>query len=297
MKISLDSRSRREALLLLGAAGVHLAACSADSAGPGDAGAGGAGAAGESAAGSGGADAADVLGGGGNGGASDAGEGGAATKPAGGEPALGGAGTQGGDGGQVSAAGQPGAGGAGPRCVVRPSQTIGPFPNKAELNRSDVRAGQLGAELRLELQVLSVSTCLPLVGAIVDIWQCNAAGDYSEYSAFGTADENWLRGFQTTGDDGAVQFVTIYPGWYPGRSVHIHFRVRFGDQTFVSQLYFDDAVSDMVLAQAPYTDHAGVRTLNTGDGIFSSGGRELTLLVEQHGSAYVSSYEIGLASS
>lgn len=293
MKISLDPRSRREALLLLGAAGVHLAACGADSTPPHGVGPGGPGGAGESAAGSGGTDESQA----GGGGAGGADEGGAGTKPAGGEPALGGASTQAGEAGQVSSAGQPGAGGVGPRCVVRPSQTIGPFPNKAELNRSDVRAGQLGAELRLELQVLSVSTCSPLVGAIVDIWQCNAAGDYSEYSEFGTADENWLRGFQTTGDDGAVQFVTIYPGWYPGRSVHIHFRVRFGDQTFVSQLYFDDAMSDTVLAQAPYTDHAGVRTLNTGDGIFSSGGPELTLLVEQHGSAYVSSYEIGLASS
>lgn len=216
-------------------------------------------------------------------------------KAAGGETSAGGVGAEGGEGGQLSSAGQAGAGGAGPQCVVRPSQTIGPFPNKAELNRSDVRAGQLGAALRLELRVFSATTCAPVAGAIVDIWQCNAAGDYSEYSEFGTADENWLRGFQTTGDDGAVQFVTIYPGWYPGRSVHIHFRVRSGNQTFVSQLYFDDAVSDVVLAQAPYTEHAGVRTLNGGDGIFSSGGAELTLETVQQGAEYVSRYDIGLA--
>lgn len=291
MKISRDPRSRRQTLLLLGAAGINLVGCSSDSGQQqGGAGSGGTGEAGSSGAGH---AAGEGSGAGGRGGAGD--EGGAGMKAAGGEPSAGGVGTEGGEGGQLSSAGQAGAGGAGPQCVVRPSQTIGPFPNKAELNRSDVRAGQLGAALRLELRVLSASTCAPIAGAIVDIWQCNAAGDYSEYSAFGTADENWLRGFQTTGDDGAVQFVTIYPGWYPGRSVHIHFRVRSGNQTFVSQLYFDDALSDVVLAQAPYTEHAGVRTLNGGDGIFSSGGAELTLEVVQQGAEYVSTYDIGLA--
>jgi protocatechuate 3,4-dioxygenase beta subunit len=292
MKISLDHRSRRQTLLLLGAAGINLVGCSADSEQP----RGGAGSGGKGEAGRPGGGAGDGSGAGSDGGRPGGGdEGGAGMKAAGGEPSAGGASTEGGEGGQLSSAGQAGAGGASPQCVVRPSQTIGPFPNKAELNRSDVRAGQLGAALRLELRVLSATTCAPIAGAIVDIWQCNAAGDYSEYSEFGTADENWLRGFQTTGDDGAVQFVTIYPGWYPGRSVHIHFRVRSGNQTFVSQLYFDDTVSDAVLAQAPYTEHAGVRTLNGGDGIFSSGGAELTLDVVQQGAEYVSSYDIGLA--
>jgi protocatechuate 3,4-dioxygenase beta subunit len=292
MKIRLDHRSRRETLMLLGAAGINLVGCGTDgepaegSKGSGEAGAG----AGGKSAGDGGAGG-RIDGGGPSG--SD--EGGAGMKTAGGEPAVGGSGAEGGEGGQVSSAGQAGAGGAGPQCVVRPSQTIGPFPNKAELDRSDVRGGQPGTPLRLALRVLSASTCAPVAGAIVDIWQCNAAGDYSEYSAFGTADQNWLRGFQTTDDEGAVTFLTIYPGWYPGRSVHIHFRVRAGAQTFVSQLYFDDAVSDVALAEAPYTEHAGVRTLNSGDGIFSSGGAELTLEVVKQGAEYVSSFDVGLA--
>jgi protocatechuate 3,4-dioxygenase beta subunit len=182
-------------------------------------------------------------------------------------------------------AGNAGEGGnAGPgECSLKPEQTLGPYPNKSSLNRSDVRAGQAGATLRLQLRVLSLPECLPVPDATVELWQCNALGEYSEYSAFDTADQSWLRGFQLTSATGVVEFITIYPGWYPGRSVHLHFRVRrAGFADFTSQLYFDDALSDAVLANAPYTSHAGTRPRNEQDGIFAAdGGNQLLLSVEQ----------------
>ena len=158
--------------------------------------------------------------------------------------------------------------GGAPQCVLRPEQTLGPFPNRSDLNRSDVRADQQGAPLRLELVVYRTGACTPVENAIVELWQCSAAGDYSEYSNFGTADQNWLRGYQVTGADGSVEFVTIYPGWYPGRSVHIHIRVRAEGQTFVSQLY---------------------------DGIFQGGGTELMLDVVEQAGEYVATFDVALA--
>jgi len=181
-----------------------------------------------------------------------------------------------------------------PLCEVRPAQTIGPFPNKADLNRSDVRAGQKGTLLRLKLTVYSAGNCRPVPNALVDIWQCNAAGKYSEYSDFGTADQSWLRGFQVAAADGSVRFVTNYPGWYPGRSVHIHFRVRAASQTFVSQLYFEDALTARVHEQAPYNAQAGQRTLNLSDAIFRSGGDKLTLKVAQQGNEHLASFDLGI---
>jgi protocatechuate 3,4-dioxygenase beta subunit len=142
--------------------------------------------------------------------------------------------------------------------------------------------------------VTAVGACTPVPGATVDIWQCNAAGNYSEYDAFGTADQNWLRGFQLTGDDGSVEFLTIYPGWYPGRSVHVHFRVRTPAADFVSQLYFDDALSDEVLLAPPYSAHVGARARNADDGIFAAGGAELVLNVVRQGEEYLATYDVGV---
>jgi protocatechuate 3,4-dioxygenase beta subunit len=300
-----EQPTRREALLIIGATGAELVACGSDgtpdpvntagktsagSAGmPGGAGRGGApsvvagaGAGGHSdggvraSAGQGGADVA------GQGGASDTGGGGAA-----GAEDTGGGGN-GGAGGE--AGGPPTA-----ECTTKPEQTLGPYPNKANLNRSDIRSGQAGTVLRLKLRVLTSILCMPISGASVELWQCNALGDYSEYSDFGTADQNWLRGFQITNASGVVEFVTIYPGWYPGRSVHVHFRIkRQGHADFVSQLYFDDSMTDQVLAQAPYTGHPGTRPRNEDDGIFVDGGSELTLDVKTVGQALSATFELGI---
>jgi protocatechuate 3,4-dioxygenase beta subunit len=160
-------------------------------------------------------------------------------------------------------------------CVVRPQQTEGPYFVDERLKRADIRGGKPGRPVAITLLVsrLTRNGCEPLPDAIVDLWQCDAAGVYS-------TDETFLRGYQTTGGDGAARFVTVYPGAYPGRTVHVHFKVRAKDQEFTSQLYFDDALTDRVHAEAPYSGR-GRRTRNANDGIFRRGGEQLLLDVAE----------------
>src|SRR5215472_9972759 len=156
------------------------------------------------------------------------------------------------------------AGMSGPACVVRPEQTEGPYFVDEHLRRSDIRSdptdGQVKPGTPLALTVLlsrlSAGDCQPLAGAQVDIWQCDALGVYSDVRdpGFNTVGQKFLRGSQLTDEAGTAQFLTIYPGWYQGRTVHTHFKVRThpNDATgyeFTSQLYYDDALSDIVHPQ------------------------------------------------
>lgn len=197
-----------------------------------------------------------------------------------------------------------------PSCVVRPEQIEGPFFVDEKLNRSDIRSdpgtGMVkdGAPLALEFRVSRIdgSACLPLAGLLVDIWQTDAAGEYSDVvdTGFNTVGQQFLRGYQVTDADGVATFVTIYPGWYPGRTVHIHFKLRTAAESgptfaFTSQLYFDDDLTDTVHAQSPYAAH-GERTLrNTGDAFYQNGGSSLRLdVASDGGSGYTASFDIGL---
>jgi protocatechuate 3,4-dioxygenase beta subunit len=194
-----------------------------------------------------------------------------------------------------------------PSCVVRPEQTEGPFFVDTQLNRSDIRPDpsdgsvKQGAPLQLVLRVsrIASSGCSPLAGAMVDIWHCDALGAYSDFSFEGTEGKKFLRGYQLTGANGSVRFTTIYPGWYPGRTVHIHFKVRTGSALgesydFTSQLYFDDSVTDEVHTKEPYASR-GQRTLrNAQDGIFRGGGNQLILLLKKAGQGYEATFDIGL---
>jgi protocatechuate 3,4-dioxygenase beta subunit len=149
-----------------------------------------------------------------------------------------------------------------PACVVTPAQMDGPFFTDVRLNRADIRSDPTdksvreGAPLTLALRVATVGAagCTALPGAMVDVWHCDAAGAYSD-SDQATAGKKFLRGYQLTDANGVARFTTIYPGWYPGRAVHIHFKVRVVSagphlgHEFASQLYFEDAVTDRVLAR------------------------------------------------
>ncbi len=139
-----------------------------------------------------------------------------------------------------------------PTCIVRPAMTEGPYFVDEKLNRSDIRAGSAGIPLELTFLVsqISANACTPLAGALVDIWHCDAQGVYSDVA--GNTD-TFLRGYQETDATGAAKFLTIYPGWYPGRTPHIHFKIRTADgYDFTSQLFFDDAISDTVFNLEPY---------------------------------------------
>lgn len=167
-------------------------------------------------------------------------------------------------------------------CVVTPQETEGPYFVDERLNRADVRSdpatGKIkgGLPLTLDLGVFKVDgqTCSPMQDAQVDIWQCDAEGAYSDVAQNNTTGQKFLRGYQLTGASGRVNFTTIYPGWYQGRTVHIHFKVRTGSGSstayeFTSQFYFDDALSDQVFANAPYNTRGRRTTRNANDGIFS----------------------------
>ena len=197
-----------------------------------------------------------------------------------------------------------------PSCVVRPEMTEGPYFVDEMLNRADIRSDPAdgsvreGAPLRLTFLVsqIGASACTPLAGAQVDIWHCDAAGVYSDATdrGFNTRGKKFLRGYQVTDNKGVAGFTTIYPGWYAGRAVHIHFKIRTlaGATTtheFTSQLFFDDALSDTVYSQAPYAGRGRRTTRNSNDGIYRSGGDQLLLQVRPDGSGgYAATFDIGL---
>jgi protocatechuate 3,4-dioxygenase beta subunit len=135
----------------------------------------------------------------------------------------------------------------------------------------------------------------------VDIWHCDASGVYSDVSdpSFNTMGQKFLRGYQVTDGSGSVRFSTIYPGWYSGRAVHIHFKIRLfaGPQKtyeFTSQLYFDDSLTDRVHSQPPYNSKGTRHTRNSQDGIFSEGGSQLLLDLTQTSQGYSAMFDIGL---
>jgi protocatechuate 3,4-dioxygenase beta subunit len=174
-------------------------------------------------------------------------------------------------------------------CLQTPSQTEGPFWVDERLNRSDIREDpgtgmlQEGVPLRLSINVSEIQggACAPVAGAYVDIWHCSALGAYSDVSGGGNPNnvgQRWLRGYQVSDAHGNVRFLTVYPGWYPGRTVHIHFRIRkFSGAAvtfnFVSQTYFDDAISNAIFAAtAPYSQHQNrTPASNEQDNIYNPG--------------------------
>jgi protocatechuate 3,4-dioxygenase beta subunit len=191
-----------------------------------------------------------------------------------------------------------------PACTVKPQQTEGPYFVDEKLKRSDIRsdvgsgAVKAGVPLQLKLRVTQVSAqnCTPLAGAIVDIWHCDATGVYSDVSdrRGNTQGQNFLRGYQTTDANGTVEFLTVYPGWYQGRTVHIHFKVRHANQEFTSQLYFDDVITDQVHRQAPYASQGQRSLRNAQDGIFQDGGSQLLLSPTKTNQGYAATFDVGL---
>ncbi len=194
-----------------------------------------------------------------------------------------------------------------PDCVVRPELTEGPYFVDEKINRSDVRmdtttnAVSAGVPLVLNFMVTQIGTgsCAPLAGAQIDIWHCNALGVYSDVSG---NSGNFLRGYQLTDASGKASFTTVYPGWYQGRAVHIHFKIRTTGTNsqsyeFTSQFFFDDTLSDQMYTQAPYSQHTNRDTRNASDSIYQGGGNQLVLALTKSGDGYTTTFPIGLGLS
>lgn len=197
-----------------------------------------------------------------------------------------------------------------PSCVVRPEQTEGPFFVQEKLNRADIRSDpsdgsvKQGVPLHLAFQVSRIdgSACVPLGGAVIDIWQCDTLGSYSDVRDMSrdTRGKKFLRGYQVTNAGGIAEFLTIYPGWYQGRAVHIHFKIRADAPSkrafheFTSQLYFDETITDQVHKQPPYNSKGKRTVTNATDSLFRRGGKELTLALTKDAQGYLAKFDIGL---
>ncbi|MDX3189620.1 protocatechuate dioxygenase [Streptomyces sp. MN03-5084-2B] len=188
-------------------------------------------------------------------------------------------------------------------CTLTASTTQGPYYFDADKIRSDIREDKQGTKLRLALQVQDSETCKPIPHAVVEIWHCDAGGLYSGAEAASgggggtpptgtpptgtpptgspppggggdadlvpTDDKRYLRGAQVTNQRGIVEFTTIWPGWYRGRTVHVHVMVHVGNEkTLTTQLMFDETLNARVLATEPYAQRTGRDTFNDGDSIY-----------------------------
>jgi len=156
-------------------------------------------------------------------------------------------------------------------CPMVVEQVEGPFYLDLGLVRKDITESQPGMPMTLIFLVVDKDTCQPLPGAVVDVWHNNALGHYSGFPVKGTSGETWLRGIQIADGSGLVVFQSIFPGWYPGRTTHIHLKVR-PDATTVatSQMYFDDWLSNLVYQLLPpYTQHGPKDTTNPQDVLYT----------------------------
>jgi len=192
-----------------------------------------------------------------------------------------------------------------PSCVVVPELTEGPYYVDEKLDRSDIRVdtsdGSVseGAVLTLDWVVSQVdgNACIPLEGVLVDVWHCDAAGAYSDVG--GEQGHDYLRGYQHTDASGKARIVTVYPGWYQGRAVHIHFKIRTDAQAstgfeFTSQLFFDDAFSQSVYATGVYAAKGRQDVTNVNDQIYNQSQGTTLLDVAKDGEGYKATFELAV---
>jgi protocatechuate 3,4-dioxygenase beta subunit len=177
-------------------------------------------------------------------------------------------------------------------CTLTPELSEGPYYFDVDSIRSDIREDREGMPLSLAIRVRENGSCEPLENAVVDVWHCDATGVYSGFESASTGgpgggrsdDETYLRGAQATNSDGIVQFRTIHPGWYQGRTTHIHVKVHLDKTTLLTtQLFFADDVNAAVYGTKPYSDGGGA-TSNDADGIFDE---SLIVTSKRDGDGYV----------
>ena len=179
-------------------------------------------------------------------------------------------------------------------CVLAPEQTEGPYYIPDEKIRRNITEGRRGVPLALHATVVDASTCKPIRNAAVDIWHCDAGGVYSGFGA-GASNRTFLRGMQRTNASWLAVLKTIYPGWYQGRTVHIHVKVHIGGNVVhTGQLFFPDCLTDGVYTKAPYSSRPGRDTRNATDAIFRNGGSRSMLKLSRSGSGYVGAIALGV---
>lgn len=167
-------------------------------------------------------------------------------------------------------------------CVLTPAQIQGPYFVDVDLVRSNITESRPGLATRLWIQVVRAATCAPIAGASVEIWQADALGVYSGIAALGTGGQTFLRGTQFTDSSGVATFDTLFPGWYPGRTAHLHLKARApGNPTLTTQLYFAQALVDRVYTRRPYALNGPAPVTNATDGFYDALTRMTTLGQQQ----------------
>jgi len=195
-----------------------------------------------------------------------------------------------------------------PACVVVPALTEGPYYVNEKLERSDIRIDTsngktvAGALLRIDWIVSQVdgAACIPLGGVLVDVWHCDALGNYSDVQ--NEMGHDFLRGYVHTDANGKATITTVYPGWYQGRAVHIHFKIRTDPARgsgleFTSQLFFDDAFSDQIYSNGAYASKGPHDVKNADDGIYQQSQGMTLLNVVKDGVGYAATFEVAVKTS
>jgi protocatechuate 3,4-dioxygenase beta subunit len=180
-------------------------------------------------------------------------------------------------------------------CVLAPEQTEGPYYIAREAVRRNITDGRPGTPMQLRAFVVNASTCKPIKGASVDIWHADAGGVYSGFGS-GAGNRTFMRGVQRTDAKGLALFRTVYPGWYQGRTVHIHVKVHLGGNVVhTGQLYFPDAVTDTVYRQTPYASRPTRDVRNADDSIYRNGGKKSQVSIRKNSAGvYVASITMGV---
>jgi protocatechuate 3,4-dioxygenase beta subunit len=174
-------------------------------------------------------------------------------------------------------------------CVLLQREvTEGPYYLDLDLHRRNIREDRKGIPLTLRFRVLNVNTCRVIKGAAVEIWHADGSGDYSGVS--GDSD-TYLRGIQKTNSKGWVRFETIYPGWYMGRTPHIHMKVFVsGKEVHTGQVFMKDAVSAKVYSRGIYAPRGQADTTNSEDTIYAEAGRRALLHLRRNGDRIADGY-------
>src|SRR5438132_6406300 len=170
-------------------------------------------------------------------------------------------------------------------CTLTCAQTLGPCYYAANLIRRDITEAELGLPTLLSFLIVDASTCAPIENASIDIWHTNASGVYSApintMCNPGNAlarTKTFARGIQMTDSKGWAHFNSIFPGWYSGRTTHIHATVRVnGTEMVTTQFYFDDSLTNYVYKNhINYLSRPNRDTTNATDGVIGGSASRVT---------------------
>lgn len=183
-------------------------------------------------------------------------------------------------------------------CLLTPEVTEGPYWVDGTLTRRNITEGKAGVPLVIRFTVLNAKTCRPIRNADVEIWHCDALGSYSAVNGAAT---RFLRGHQRSTAAGKAEFLTIFPGWYRGRTPHIHMKVNVGGSTVhTGQVFFNERITAAVYKQKPYASRGRYDTPHASDGIYRQAGgssAELKLTRRSGGlRGYLGTIAIGVVS-